>query len=106
MNGTKKSVIRINTFPANIFPKRRNENEISRAISLKSSIIPMKNARILSTLNFLRKLKLTNFPAYLKNPRRITPASSIETNAIIANAIVMLRSVFAGYRNGTTGWLR
>ena len=59
----------ISTSPAKILPNKRNENDIRRAISEKSSIMP--------TIKPSTDLKLTNFPAYFKKPNTTTPLISI-----------------------------
>ena len=93
MYGVVKNIITIiSVFPAKIFPKRRKENDMSRANSLNSSISPITKAN--------GDLKLINLPPYLNNPSINTPASSIETKATIANPMVMFKSVAGGWKKG------
>lgn len=90
-SGTKCLTTRRSTHPAKIFPKRRNENDIKRATSEKSSMIPVKNPKT--------ELRLTNFLPYFKKPIVATPKISITKNEIIAKARVTFKSVFMGRKS-------
>ena len=89
--GTKCLMTSNKTHPAKIFPNRRKENEIKRAISEKSSITPVKNPKT--------ELRLTNFPLYFKKPIVVIPKISITRKEMVANAKVTLASVFIERNN-------
>src|SRR3989344_6980796 len=76
--GTKYAMTSIKTSPAKMFPKRRKENEMRRAISEKNSMIP--------TTKPINDLKLKNLPAYLNAPMVRIPVISITRNEIMASA--------------------
>jgi hypothetical protein len=87
MYGKKKLATKIKTSPAKMFPKRRNEKEISRPRLLMISRIPTKNPT--------NDLKFKYFPAYFPAPSTAMPVISIVKKEMKASARVKFKSAVA-----------